>query len=458
VSPSTRSTGSEEPPLGVNDGTFPPGFVFGVATSAYQVEGGLENDWSEWERLGKLKDPRARCGRAVDHWNRFHEDLGLVKALGATALRISLEWARIEPTRGAIDGRSVEAYRERLLAMRSAGIRPVVTLHHFTHPSWFHRDTPWHSPESVAAFRAYAKVCAKILKGLDALVVVFNEPMVLLLGGYLSGLMPPGLNDGRKTIAAVEHFARAHVAAREELLAECGKVEIGLAQNVVAFAPDRLWHPVDHALCRLAEVNYNHAFIEGLVTGTLKLSMPGVASLKTKLPGKDGLDFVGVNYYTRAHLKFTMQRPFFHFGYRDVEKRGLTDLGWEDYPEGFSRLLLEMKRYRLPVWVTENGIDDRTGNRRAGYLHRHWKELLAAQRQGVDLRGYLHWALLDNFEWLEAWGPRFGLYRVDFDTLERTPTPACAYFRRVATTGQLFPPERTLEAPSTTLGATRTFG
>ena len=168
--------------------------------------------------------------------------------------------------------------------------------------------------------------------------------------------------------------------------------------------------------------------------------MPGLASLKTKLPGKAGLDFIGVNYYTRAHLKFLMQKPFVSFGYRDVSGRGLTDIGWEEFPEGFSRLLVEMKRYGLPVWITENGIDDRTGERRSSYLHAHWKELLAARAQGVDIRGYLHWALVDNFEWLDAWGPRFGLYRVDFQTLERTPTPACAYFHRVATSGELTAP------------------
>jgi beta-glucosidase len=420
---------------------FPKGFVFGVATSAYQVEGGIENDWSAWERQGKLKDPNARCGRAVDHWNRFDEDVRLARDVGATAFRVSLEWARIEPERGRVDEKAVEAYRARLVRMREAGVQPIVTLHHFTHPSWFHEQTPWHSPASVPAFRAYARVCAGILKGLNAKVVVFNEPMVLLLGGYLSGLMPPGVSDGKKAMAAVEQMALAHFAAREELKGACGPLEVGIAQNMLAFAPDRLWNPVDHALCRLAEVSYNHAFIEGLCTGSLKLSMPGLASLTTRLPARDGLDFVGVNFYTRAHLRFVMQRPFISFRYRDVKGRGLTDIGWEEYPEGFAKVLLEVKRYGLPVWVTENGIDDRTGDRRARYLHAHWSALLDAVRAGVDVRGYLHWSLVDNFEWLDAWGPRFGLYRVDFQTMDRSPTPACAYFRQVATSGELTAPQ-----------------
>ncbi|HEX4620930.1 MAG TPA: family 1 glycosylhydrolase, partial [Myxococcaceae bacterium] len=359
--------------------TFPPELVFGVATSAYQVEGQIENDWSEWERAGKLKDPLARCGRAVDHWGRFEEDLRLALDVGSRAFRISLEWARLEPTRGRFDEEALSQYRRRLERMRAAGLRPVVTLHHFTHPSWQHRETPWHEPASVDAFRAYARACAPLLKGLDALVVTFNEPMVLLLGGFISGAMPPGLTDPGRAMAAMEHIAQAHFAAREELLSALGRTEIGVAQNVLAFAPSRIWHPMDHALCRVAERNYNHAFLEALCTGQLRLSMPGVAATSRRLSGRDGLDFVGVNYYTRAHLRFTLAKPYLQFVYADEGKRGLTDIGWEDFPRGFSQLLMEMKRYRLPVWVTENGIDDRTGARRPHYLYSHWQQMLEAQ-------------------------------------------------------------------------------
>ncbi|MGZ6069574.1 MAG: family 1 glycosylhydrolase, partial [Myxococcaceae bacterium] len=163
---------------------FPSDFVFGVATAAYQVEGHIENDWSEWERAGRMKHV---AGAGVDHWNRWSEDYQLTRDLGATAFRMSLEWARIEPQRGRFDDEALAGYRRRLVAMTEAGLRPVVTLHHFTHPAWFHRETPWHGPESVAAFRRYARVCAEVLKGLDAVVLTFNEPMVLLLGGYVQG-------------------------------------------------------------------------------------------------------------------------------------------------------------------------------------------------------------------------------------------------------------------------------
>jgi beta-glucosidase len=425
--------------------TFPENFTFGVATSAYQVEGGIENDWAEWERAGRLKEPHMRCGRAVDHWSRYEEDYGLALEVGARAFRISLEWARIEPERGRVEGATLEAYRERLLRMKARGLRPVVTLHHFTHPTWFHRETPWHRPESVEAFRAYARACAPLLTGLEALVISFNEPMVLLLGGYLQGLIPPGIAEGPKMAAALENMVRAHVAAREELLAVLGRVELGISQNMLALAPDRWWHPLDRALVRLGGQNYNHAFHEALVSGRLRVNMPGIANTRVDIPGaRDSCEFIGMNYYTRAHLRFTQRAPYLSFQYKDVRGRSLTDIGWEDWPEGFGQILRELKRYGLPVWVTENGLDDRSGQRRPHYLHSHLGQMLAARAQGVDVRGYLYWSLLDNFEWLEGWGPRFGLYHVDFETLERRPTPACHYFREVTTTRRLIPPEAVL--------------
>lgn len=432
--------------------SFPPDFVFGVATSAYQVEGGIENDWSDWERAGKLHDAQARCGRGAGHWERFFDDIALIRAVGATAYRLSIEWARVEPERGRWDDAAWQGYRTRLEALVQAGVRPVVTLHHFTHPRWFHAETPWHEPASLEAWGRYVKRCAELLDGLDVAVTTINEPNVFLLGGYLSGLMPPGLSDGKKAFAAVANLLRAHAIARAALseTARGTSRPMGIAQHMVVFAPTRRWHPLDQALTRLGEANFNHAFLEALSTGTLRLSMPGLTAGKAAIDGAArSMDFVGINYYTRTHLRFITKAPFVHFEFLDKHHRGLTDIGWEYYPEGFGLLLRQLKRYGLPVWVTENGMDDRSGERRATYLHDHWKELLAARADGVDVTTYLHWSLMDNFEWLEAWGPRFGLYRVDFETLERTPTPACDYFRAVATGRVLTapPPPREKAAP-----------
>ena len=430
---------------------FPPDFTFGVATSAYQVEGGIDNDWAQWERAGKLNDPHARNSRGAGHWDRFFEDVELIKALRATAYRMSIEWARIEPKRGFWDEGALHGYRARLEALVKAGIRPVVTLHHFTHPVWFHAETPWHEPSALVSWRRYIDRCVELLAGLDVAVTTINEPEVFLLGGYLSGKMPPGISDGKLAFAAVPNLVRAHVIARQALLARPGPkpIPIGIAQNVMMFAPRRVWNPLDQALSRLAEANYNHGFLEALFTGKLRLQMPGLLAGRADIDGAErSTDFTGINYYTRAHLSFVSRPPFVAFDFLDRNRRGLTDIGWEDYPEGFGALLKQMKRYGVPVWVTENGLDDRSGTRRPRFLYEHLRQLLLARRDGVNVTTYLHWSLMDNFEWLEGWGPRFGLYRVDFTTLERMKTPACDYFARLATERVLTPPELTGEAPA----------
>ena len=420
---------------------FPDDFLFGAATSAYQLEGGIENDWSAWERAGKLKDPNARCGAAVDHWNRFDEDLALLTGLGLKGFRFSLEWARLEPEPGRFDDVAAARYRKNLEAMRAAGVTPVVTLHHFTHPTWFHEKAGWQKATLIPAWERWVKFCAQLCDGIDVVVCTLNEPVVLLAAGYLGKQFPPALGDPRATMAAMENMARAHVVARAAFKERNPKTPVGLAQHLMLFAADRPWHPLDQALARVADVNFNHALLEALSGGELKLQVPGLAALRRTIEGgKGSMDYLGINYYTRGHLRFRATPPFMEYVFRDHLQRGLTDIGWEIFPEGFGDLLLQCKRYGLPVWVLENGIDDRSGTRRAAYLHQHLAELLKARDQGVDVRAYFHWSLVDNFEWLEAWGPRFGLFQVDRATMKRSPTAACEYYKRIATSRTLTPP------------------
>jgi beta-glucosidase len=236
-------------------------------------------------------------------------------------------------------------------------------------------------------------------------------------------------------------MARCHVLARNIIKERSPSTQVGISQNMMVFAPDRAWHPIDQAVTQISSRNYNHCFLEALTDGKLRVNMYGACTGKATIEGgKDSMDYLGLNYYTRAHLRFLPRHPWVDMVFRDRHGRGLTQMGWEDYPEGFTQVMLEAKRYHLPIWVTENGIDDREGTRRNGYLHAHWKRIIDACKEGLDVRGYLHWSLLDNFEWLEGWGPRFGLYYVDFETLERRPTPSVDYFRAAATTGMLLAP------------------
>jgi beta-glucosidase len=203
---------------------------------------------------------------------------------------------------------------------------------------------------------------------------------------------------------AARNLVKAHAAARRAVTSAIPGAQIGIAHNVLRFFPARTNHPGDRLSAWLAAQLYNHAFIRA---------------------AREKLDFIGVNYYSRLFVK--RWHPF----YEDRSGSGFTDMGWEIHPEGLTEALLDMARYRLPLYVTENGIDDRDDSRRAAYLHDHLGAVLTAIDRGADVRGYLHWSLIDNFEWLEAFGPRFGLFGVDYATYARTATKAVELYKRI---------------------------
>jgi beta-glucosidase len=417
---------------------FPESFAFGAATAAYQIEGGIENDWTLWERAGRTRTP---CGRAVDHWGRWEQDFDLLESAGLNAYRLSIEWARVEPEQGRFDDAALARYRVMLDSLKRRGIRVMATLHHFTHPIWFHQRTPWTSSASVEAFVRFTRRVAGELHGLVSWWCTLNEPMVLLLGGFVDAQMPPGLKDFGAFGDAAANMMRAHAAACAALRELDPGVPVGIAHNALALAPLRAWNPVDRVIHRRAYQLYNHAVPTALTEGVLELDMPLLLKRREVIDGARGsLDFLGMNYYSRVHVGLKARPPWIQARYRDVSGRGLSDLGWEWFPEGFTALLEDLKRYRLPIYITENGIADERGDRRSWYVYDHLRVLCEAMRQGVDVRGYFYWSLMDNFEWLEGLGPRFGLFKVDFETLQRTATPTVAWLREVARTGRLATP------------------
>jgi beta-glucosidase len=415
---------------------LPPGFLLGCATSAYQVEGGITNDWSAWAEAGRLKDPHTRCGAAADHWRRYAEDFDLLRDLGADAYRFSVEWARVEPEPGRYDAAALAGYRDRVRALRARGVEPVVTLLHFTHPPWFHQTCPWHAGGGQAAARFSAFV-ARVLEALDGqarIFTVLNEPGVWLAAAYLAGVIPPGLRSVGLLAEAGAELIRAHAAAARQIRAAVPGAQIGVAHHVLRMAPARPWHPLDRAAARYGAHVFNHAVPRALTNGVWQLGLlPGIRR-RVDLPEAAGsLDFIGVNYYSRAFVQpRVLPRPDLALFYEDRGGAGVTDLGWEVHPAGLTAALKELAAYRLPLYVTENGLDDRDDSRRAAYLHDHLAAVLDAVDAGVDVRGYFHWSLMDNFEWLEGFGPRFGLYTVDYATQARRPTRGAAHFQAIA--------------------------
>jgi beta-glucosidase len=428
--------------LSMNSIVLPSNLLIGAATSAYQIEGAIDNDWMEWEGASRLKVPGVRCGRGIAHLERWEEDLGLLQDLRAEIYRYSVEWSRIEPKEGEFDEGALRHYARLTDSLRRRGILPVVTLHHFTHPRWFHEKTPWESRASVEVFARFARRVVEALGPAHA-YITFNEPNVLLLGGYVQGVIPPGRTDFRACALACENIVRAHAAARAVIRELQPASRVGIAHNVMRFAPARGYLPTDRLLCQIANRFHNYAIPNAMVTGELDLWAPLVMKHRAHIPDARGsLDFIGVNYYSRMHLRTRLNsRVICEPVYLDRSRRGLTDIGWEEYPQGLYLALKAFSRFGVPLWVTENGIDDRSGRRRSRFLYEHMSAMLNAIAEGVKVEAYLHWSLMDNFEWLEGFGPRFGLYRVDFDTHTREATPTAGYLRRIIETRRLDVPE-----------------
>ena len=415
--------------------------LFGVAVSHYQVEGGDPCDWTGWEAAGRTKG--GACGRAADSWERYEEDAALAAGLGANAFRFSISWSRVEPRRGAFDEAALARYRRFVERLVSLGLEPIVTLHHYTHPAWFHDETPWTSPSSVDAFARFARRTARALAPHVRLYVPFNEPLVFLLGGFLDGQIPPGLADPRAAARALDHLLAAHVETAAVLREEAPGAAVGIAHNMMDFAPDRAGHPLDALLARHARRLYNGAFLEAFTTGRWDLRIPPFTRLKGRRDALIGsLDLVGVNYYSRLHVRFpAATRILTDFAYRDRLGRGFTDNGWEIASESFAALLGDAGQLGLPVLVTENGVADGRDALRPEFLRSHLAALAAAEATGVEVTGYLHWSLLDNFEWLDGYGPKFGLFSVDPATFERRERPSASVFRELGKSflGQTMP-------------------
>lgn len=408
----------------------PPAFLWGVATSAYQVEGATDNDWTEWESLDRLKVRGARCGRASGHGERWRSDFGLLPTLAANAYRYSLERSRLEPEPGRFCDEALAAERERVRVLGRLGIEPCVTLSHYTHPRWFWADGGWEDPRSIARFRRFAEVAAEALGPSVRLWVTLNEPVVLLLGGYLGGQIPPGRRGFHAAARAFEHMLRAHVEAAAAIRERIPGARVGIAHNMMEFAPDRPDRFLDRRLARAAERLYNLALLEAIATGDLDWSFPGEGRIRVPISGLPAAnDYVGVNYYSRLHIRFR-GRPgaVGEFYYRDPAGRGLTDTGWEVHPHGFDVVLRQAAIPGKPVIVTENGIATTDDRRRGDFLREHAAVLAHRRDAGTPIEGYFYWSLIDNFEWLEGFRPRFGLFEVDYSTFSRRRRPSADVF------------------------------
>jgi beta-glucosidase len=424
----------------------PAGFLLGAATSAYQIEGGNHNDWSEWEK-GRYPDGTphveggASAARAADSWNLWRADLSALQLVGANVYRLGVEWSRLEPTEGAWDEAAAARYREMFAALRAAGITPMVTLYHFTLPAWVSARGGWEWPGAPAALGAFAGRAGAAFGDLVDWWCTINEPNVLVAKGYLAGQWPPGVRDPRRAALALAALMRAHGlmarALRDNDRADADgdghATRVGIAQNLRIFDPFSA-NPVDGIVAGAADDFYNQSFLDAVTLGRVRVVLPQVIDIDEPFPELAGsLDFLGLNYYTRDLVVGHLFGPDVYTPASSPD-RPRNDLGWEIYPEGLTRLLLRYAHRGWPLLVTENGVADGRDVLRSDFLRAHLYALDRARAEGVDVIGYIYWSLIDNFEWSHGTHGHFGLFSIDFDDpiLTRRPTAAVATFQEAA--------------------------
>ena len=399
-----------------------PDFLWGVATSAFQLEGSPHADWTFW-------DPKISSQPSITHhYHLYEKDLNLLKDLGVNAYRFSIEWSRIQPEKGKWNIEAIEHYQRIIDYLRQNDIESLLTLHHFTHPVWFIKGYPWHLDQSRSLYLEYIEKMASTLKGVRYWIT-FNEPYVFLLGGYLDGCMPPGIQNASLFIKALKNILICHGEAYDLIHAFVPGARVGLVHNMVAFAPSQHMNPFDRIVSKIAQSFYNQSLILAFHKGKLTLKFPLRRTVSFRVPIKGKLDFLGVNYFTRVHLRFNpLKKMGVELIYKDKEGHGLTDMGWEIHPDGLEKVLKDASKLCVPLIITENGIATGSDEKKTRFIEKHIEVLERCLKNGMDIKGYFYWSLIDNYEWFQGFQSRFGLYEVDFDTLERRPTRTAIYY------------------------------
>ena len=420
----------EPPELRSAEFRFPEGFLWGAATSAHQVEGGCDNnDWWAWEEAGRVAQ---RSGAACDHYHRFREDFDLARALRHNAHRLSLEWSRIEPEEGKFSHQALGHYREVLQALVERGIEPVVTLLHFTLPRWLAERGGWECPEIEALFERFVSRVVTEYRDLARRWITINEPVVAVYKGYIVGEWPPGKSGFPPALAAIRRMLRAHVRAYHAIHGIQPTAAVGVAQHMLGLSICDPWNLPDRLTAGTRDFLMNFLFLDALHTGALRA--PGL--FWERLPMRRTLDFIGVNYYTRDFVRnggfdlpglLGQACKLDH--HQQIGKR--NSLGWEVYPEGLGYFLHRLKRFRLPILITENGVSTGNDEDRWMFLVLHLWQVARAISSGVPVVGYLYWSLLDNFEWADGYDARFGLVEVDYATQRRTVRESARRLSRI---------------------------
>jgi beta-glucosidase len=399
--------------------SFPKDFLWGAATASHEVEGNNHNDWSEWEksqkRIDYLRSERLIekyglenfiSNRACDHYNRFEEDFKIAKELGHNATRFSIEWSRIEPEEGKFNEKEIEHYKKVITTLKKIGIEPFVTIWHWPIPIWLRNKGGWQYSEIPDYFARYAEKIVNALGSDVKFWITLNEPEIYAGNSYLSGVWPPQKKNLISYLLVIHNLIKAHRKAYKIIKKLNQSAQIGIAKNNIYFEAyqNKL---VNRVLKKIIDWRRNFYFLNRL---------------------KNYQDFIGLNHYFHNRI---------NYGFNKNENEKLSDVGWELYPEAIYYVLVDLKRYNKPIYITENGLADAKDKQRSWFIFESLKNINRAINEGVNVKGYLHWSLVDNFEWDKGFWPRFGLLEIDYKTLERKVRPSAYFYRDICIANEI---------------------
>ncbi|BDC34534.1 beta-glucosidase [Candidatus Dependentiae bacterium Noda2021] len=400
---------------------FPEHFLWGASTSAHQIEGGCQlSDWCKWEQMGKVSLKAEGC---CDHWNRYVEDIALLKNMGLTAYRFSIDWCRVEPEPGVYDMSVLEHYEKICIELKRQGIMPVITLHHFASPLWFLNKGGFEQRNNLADFVEFSCVVFDKLQPYCSMWITINSPTSYAGRSYFKGIAPPGIKNAQRMQEVISNMLEAHVRVYQALKKRTNNqtIKIGIIQCVYQIDAGYVWDIIaSKAALALLETNVYHFFR----TGHFDVEVPLLATVKhSNHEAPRSLDFIGINYYSHGQSKNFKIAAF-------EEELPTQNPLYSIYPEGLYRAIKEVYHalagpLKIPIYITENGISTDNERHRDLFFKRYLYALSVAARE-FPVHGYFVWTLLDAYEW----GSRkhYGLYSVDPQTKDRVIKDGTAYF------------------------------
>lgn len=408
------------------DFLLPNELLMGVSSAATQIEGGeVNSNWNDWYHQGRITDGTDPA-TANDHWLRWQEDTQLLAQMGMQVYRLGIEWARLCPQEGQVDEAAVAQYRQELLLLREKGIRPLLTIHHFSNPMWFEKKGGWTRRENLKDYMALVELAVDRFGDLVSDYITINEPNVYATNSYCFGMWPPGEKNVGRTLQVMENMATCHIRAYQlihEKRRKLGYTDtmVGAANHLRVFAPKNGKNPW-HRLCAgLSEALFQGILLKAMIRGEFAFPLRNF----DHIPKGEYSDFHGLNYYSRSTVD--------SIGDGVRENCPKNDLGWEIYPQGLEECAAMLYRQLpRPIWVTENGTCDNTDRFRCRYLYEHLKVL---SRSELPFARYYHWCFCDNFEWVEGNSAKFGLVSVDPQTGVRTVKKSGRFFSEIIRRG-----------------------